>query len=465
MKTKSNEKSIAIFNTMLAIIVIVLGIFIARNNAVTKVRDIDLADLASDNVAAFLSRDIYKEHGTTISCYKGDSNDDATIFRLTAACIDQEHEYKGDGSYTAKAIIDIDNPNGYTNGKDGHSGLNITIAGSGTTYITNSDLVKRARFLARIAKYIQYDGDYSSGYSTAQANIDSFFNVNIRCFANQVPSLKGNFGHSDFVDQSPPNGTGWQRAMAGNIDYKGGLFDTAKNYAENVKAGGIEDKSTDGSATYEYTDTATILGPYKIAKEGNAKVTKIEVKEKGGSTYTASVLDANKKDTTINGMGNQTNFYIKVNKIIGEVEKITVYASTDGVIQARMILCEGSGEQRISIFGSQQGSGSIDITLTPPPLIPIIKQYKYIKSIKQLQSDGSYKELFNITEVPTLTIKNQGTNLAEVTKVTYPDYSKYCEVDENGNPYVNDRDIVEFAWVIYNIGPGDSAPRKKSDII
>ena len=103
-------------------------------------------------------------------------------------------------------------------------------------------------------------------------------------------------------------------------------------------------------------------------------------------------------------MGNNTDFYIKVNKVIGEVETITVNGSGSGIIQARLILCEGAGAQRISIFGSKEGGGNISFNLTPPPLVPKIVKYKYIKSIQQIQLDGSYKQLFNITEVSFLAI-------------------------------------------------------------
>ena len=468
MASKNNEKKIVIFNIILVLTILFLGIFVAKNSAVTPIKDIELADLASSDIDSFLSRDIYKEHGSTIVGYSADKDADSTIRRVTAACADPTHNYYGDASYTAKVIIDIDNTNGYTDANKEHSGLYITTAGGSTEHITDSDLVKRARFLAAIVKYIQYDGGFTNGLTggndVRQSEIDGFLEANIVCFANHAGL--SDFKYSGFDDQGGMFGTGWQRATVAGIDYRttSGIFNTATDYANNTKASGLADKSVAGAATYEYTDNATILGPYKIAKEGEAAVTGIKVKEKGGETYDATVLDANKNDTTINGMGNNTDFYIKVNKVIGEVETITVNGSGSGIIQARLILCEGAGAQRISIFGSKEGGGNISFNLTPPPLVPKIVKYKYIKSIQQIQLDGSYKQLFNITEVPKLTIKNAGKNTAEVTNVTYPDYSKYCKVDSQGIPYVNNRDIVEFAWVIYNIGPGDAAPGRKESL-
>ena len=163
MASKNNEKKIVIFNIILVLTILFLGIFVAKNSAVTPIKDRELADLASSDIDSFLSRDIYKEHGSTIGAYYADEDANSTIRRVTAACADPTHNYYGDASYTAKVIIDIDNTNGYTDANKEHSGLYITTAGGSTEHITDSDLVKRARFLAAIVKYIQYDGGFTNG--------------------------------------------------------------------------------------------------------------------------------------------------------------------------------------------------------------------------------------------------------------------------------------------------------------
>ena len=61
MASKNNEKKIVIFNIILVLTILFLGIFVAKNSAVTPIKDRELADLASSDIDSFLSRDIYKE--------------------------------------------------------------------------------------------------------------------------------------------------------------------------------------------------------------------------------------------------------------------------------------------------------------------------------------------------------------------------------------------------------------------
>ena len=461
---QNKSKKIIIINIILALIVFLLGNLLYNVNAVTVVTDKALALLAENNTDTFLSRDIYATHGSTIKLYGGTSDSDSTIRVVTAACVDETHAYQGDGSYTAKVIMDIDNSTGYTASDGSHSGLVIRQANGTTTRITDSDLVKRARFIARIAYYIQHESGCVTGSSqgpgVTQGKLDGFFEVNVICLANHLRPYLDDFTGS-YDDQEPPTGTGWQRATAGGVDYRTttGIFNTAESYSSSAKASGLSNKSV-GDAEYEYTDTETIMGPYRIAKEGDAKVTSIKVKEKGGSTYDAVALDANKKQISLDNIPNNSDFYIKVNRIIPEVETITVNGTGSGIVEARLIMTEGDGQQRLSIFGSKMGGGQISFTLTPPPARPILKQYKYIKSISRKQNDGTYKTLFTLpdSEIPQVTVKNKGRNDADVSSVIYPDYSKYTEVDESGRPIVYDGDKIEYKWVVYNIGPGNSAP-------
>lgn len=462
---QNKSKKIMIINTILVLIVFLLGTLLYKVNAVTRVTDKDLAILAENNTNDFLSTDIYGNYGTVIDLYGGSSDSDATISVITAACVDETHAYQGDGSYTAKAIIDIDNSTGYTDSEGSHSGLVITTADGTTTRITDSDLIKRARFLARVAYYIQYESGCVTGSSqgpgVTQGQLDGFFEVNAICFANHIRPYLDDFTGS-YDDQSEANGgTGWQRALVAGIDYRTttGVFNTAVDYANNAKASGISNKSV-GEATYEFTDTETIIGPYRIEKDGDAQVASIQVKEKGGSTYNAVALDANKNEISLDAIPNNSDFYIKVDKILSDVETITVNGTGSGVIEARLIMTEGAGHQRLSIFGSVMGGGQVSFNLTPPPAKPIIAYYKYINSISRLQDDGTYKTLFTLpeSEIPQITVTNAGRNDVAISSVTYPDYSKYTEVDESGRPIVYDGDKIEYKWVIYNIGPGSTTP-------
>ena len=472
----TEKRKRAIINSIIFVIVLILAFFITKVEAMT---DKELAQLAESNPSAFLSKNIYGDLGQYANIGLGAG----TIYQKNAGCCDLSHAYNGEGDYKVKTIIDVDNPNGYTDNKGDHSGVNITEWQSGTKHFdSEDDIAKRARFLANLVYYIQYEsGAYSTSGHHSPANavsdageLDGFLKVNINCFANHVYEKTGHthmglFTDYDFPDQPERlGGIGWQRAISNGINYiSNGIFTNAYNYATNFKASGLAKSDYVTEPYLEYTETQSILGPYKVKKEGAATIDRVEIVEKNGTKHTATILNSSGSVISANSIANETDFYLRVDSIITDISTITLYGTGTGVIQARILLTEGDADQqRLSIFGSQKGNANLTVELMPPPATPKIVKYKYIKSVSRKQNDGTYKTLFTLpdSEIPQITVSNKGKKDAEVSSVAYPDYSKYAEVDESGRPIVYDGDKIEYKWVIYNIGPGNSEPRRSEGL-
>ena len=466
----NSKKEKAIINFILAVILCLIALLIFQPR-ILGISDWELAEKAESNMDAFMKEDTYSTYGSDITLHVG-TNDNSTwtYNKKSIACIDPHYNsYAGNETYQIGAVIDIDNPNGYTDSSNDHSGLNIRLP-NGTVYHygTGDSLTKRSRFIAWLVYYTIYEGGFvsgnpSSGTPVNQSIWDTYLQRNILCFVNYAPSVLGVFD-AGVTDQGGSTGDGWQIATAAGVDYRLdenlGIYYKAKDYAENFKAGGIEKSVSQGEPVVEYTDTQSILGPYKIKKSGDASISSIEIIEKGGAKLTATVLNSSKQVIDANSIANETDFYLRVDKIVSEIESITLYGTAGGVKSARLLLLEGANNQRLSLMASESTGGSLSISLPIPPAEPKLIAYKYIKSISRMQDDGSYQTLFTLPdgEVPEITITNKGRNDATVSKVTPPDYSKYTEVNSNGQPVVYNNDKIQYAWVIYNIGPGASSP-------
>lgn len=469
------NKSNGIINLILFIIILAIGItifcLINKSDAYVWDQDFDwhIAEHADTNTSAYLSEDTYARYGTGAkgTHNAGDAGYGAwTLNKKTAACIGHNNNPGGAGVYYIGAVVDIDNAHGY--GSD-HTGLNITLPNGTTHHFGTTDpLTTRARFIAWLAYYAQYDGGFTNGYGGAgnlgirQDKYDDYLRVNIGCFARYSNGLLGVFALNG--DQVNNGGTGWQFAVD-MYDYKAnGIYWSAYNYAHNFKASGLSKSSSQGTPEIEYTETQSILGPYIITRSGGAQISSVEIVEKNGTKHTATILDSSKKVISANDIKNETPFYLRVDKIITEIKSITLKGTGTGVKQSRILLLDTPNGQRFAIMGSAMGGTSLNVDLPIPPAKPIFVEYKYIKSVSRKQNDGTYKKLFSVPEsdIPKLTVTNKGRNDAKVSSVTYPNYSNYYkDTNSNGQPILYDGDKIEFGWVIYNIGPGNSAPGTK----
>lgn len=459
MKTKKEVKKKVLINLAL-ILIIFIGIAIIAKNNVKSYTDLQLATAAS-GVTGFLSSD-YRYAGA-VEVARG------TIDQRTAACIDPHTASSPNkGAYQILAIIDIDNSYNGTLGNN-WQGLNVytptTLYGNaGLQNITDSDIVKRARFMAYLANWLANRPDNGSD--------DDFFLRNIVCFANHAQNYNGAFSafaHSGYKDWS-----GWQTdgSTAYGSRYQG-VYQDAKAYAEGIQGGvgGVKNASQ-GDPDIEFTDTETILGPYRLEFSGNGEVTGITIDDKNQKYSTedgsVTVLNSNKEEIALSDIPSGQDFYIHIDGIADEIQSITLSTTGTDLYAGRILLLGGGGSQRIAVFNATHTEGNGSLTLKVPPAKPILVAYKYLKSVQRLQDDGTYKRLFTINEIPKLTIANRGKNSAKVTDVTYPDYKKYFsaeDLDENGVPYIYDGDLVEFQWVIYNIGPGASAPGATYELV
>lgn len=486
MKNKENRKKILI--NLALFIVIIIGVAIIFTNVVEGLTDKDIANKAFSTPTDFLSYDY--RNTTTVDLYVGNGSQDATIWKSTAACFDPDHNADGNygASYRLQAIVDIDNK--YNTNLSDWTGLNVYVPSgayygtAGASRITNSDVVKRARFLAGIANWMLHgNSGIQDANSKSQSVIDGWYSTNFFVFCNYAKNYNSVFNimtGSKYTEDEYTGGVSewkgqkWQRiygySATSQYDYTS-VYEEARRYAEDRVngVGGITNTST-GDPDIEYTNTETILGPYKIKKTGSAKVTGVTV-ETASKTYTTSniaILDSSKKAMGMDKIANDTNFYIKIRDIADNIKSIKLTGTGNSVHATRIMLFAGGDNQRIAVFNTQDVPGSTEITLKVPPARPVLVQYKYIKSIQRKQKDGSYKRLFTVNEVPTITVNNKGKNSATVKNVTYPDYKKYCnaeDLDSDGVPYVYDGDIVEYQWVIYNIGPGSSSPGTKVTLV
>ena len=486
MKNKENRKKILI--NLALFIVIIIGVAIIFTNVVEGLTDKDIANKAFSTPTDFLSYDY--RNTTTVDLYVGNGSQDATIWKSTAACFDPNHNADGNygASYRLQAIVDIDNK--YNTNLSDWTGLNVYVPSgayygtAGASRITNSDVVKRARFLAGVANWMLHgNSGIIDANSKSQSVIDSWYSTNFFVFCNYAKNYNSVFNimtGSGYTEDEYTGGVSewkgqkWQRiygySATSQYDYTS-VYEEARRYAEDRVngVGGITNTST-GDPDIEYTNTETILGPYKIKKTGSAKVTGVTV-ETASKTYTTSniaILDSSKKAMGMDKIANDTNFYIKIRDIADNIKSIKLTGTGNSVHATRIMLFAGGNNQRIAVFNTQDVPGSTEITLKVPPARPVLVQYKYIKSIQRKQKDGSYKRLFTVNEVPTITVNNKGKNSATVKNVTYPDYKKYCnaeDLDSDGVPYVYDGDIVEYQWVIYNIGPGSSSPGTKVTLV
>lgn len=486
MKNKENRKKILI--NLALFIVIIIGVAIIFTNVVEGLTDKDIANKAFSTPTDFLSYDY--RNTTTVDLYVGNGSQDATIWKSTAACFDPDHNADGNygASYRLQAIVDIDNK--YNTNLSDWTGLNVYVPSgayygtAGASRITNSDVVKRARFLAGIANWMLHgNSGIQDANSKSQSVIDGWYSTNFFVFCNYAKNYNSVFNimtGSKYTEDEYTGGVSewkgqkWQRiygySATSQYDYTS-VYEEARRYAEDRVngVGGITNTST-GDPDIEYTNTETILGPYKIKKTGSAKVTGVTV-ETASKTYTTSniaILDSSKKAMGMDKIANDTNFYIKIRDIADNIKSIKLTGTGNSVHATRIMLFAGGDNQRIAVFNTQDVPGSTEITLKVPPARPVLVQYKYIKSIQRKQKDGSYKRLFTVNEVPTITVNNKGKNSATVKNVTYPDYKKYCnaeDLDSDGVPYVYDGDIVEYQWVIYNIGPGSSSPSTKVTLV
>ena len=486
MKNKENRKKILI--NLALFIVIIIGVAIIFTNVVEGLTDKDIANKAFSTPTDFLSYDY--RNTTTVDLYVGNGSQDATIWKSTAACFDPDHNADGNygASYRLQAIVDIDNK--YNTNLSDWTGLNVYVPSgayygtAGASRITNSDVVKRARFLAGIANWMLHgNSGIQDANSKSQSVIDGWYSTNFFVFCNYAKNYNSVFNimtGSKYTEDEYTGGVSewkgqkWQRiygySATSQYDYTS-VYEEARRYAEDRVngVGGITNTSTE-DPDIEYTNTETILGPYKIKKTGSAKVTGVTV-ETASKTYTTSniaILDSSKKAMGMDKIANDTNFYIKIRDIADNIKSIKLTGTGNSVHATRIMLFAGGDNQRIAVFNTQDVPGSTEITLKVPPARPVLVQYKYIKSIQRKQKDGSYKRLFTVNEVPTITVNNKGKNSATVKNVTYPDYKKYCnaeDLDSDGVPYVYDGDIVEYQWVIYNIGPGSSSPGTKVTLV
>ena len=483
METK---KKILINLTLL--IFIIIGMAIIFTNVVEGLTDKDIANKAFSNPTDFLSYDYRRT--TTVDLYIGNGYQDATIWKSTAACFDPDHTADGNygASYRLQAIVDIDNK--YNTNLSDWTGLNVYVPSgayygtTGAQRITNSDVVKRGRFLAGIANWMLHgNSGIQDANSSSQSVIDGWYSTNFFVFCNYAKNYNSVFNimaGSKYTEDkytgrvSGWKGQKWQRIYGykGNTQYDyTSVYEEARRYAEDRVngVGGIKNTST-GDPDIEYTNTETILGPYKIKKTGSAKVTGVTV-QTATKTYTTSniaILDSSKKAIGMDKIANDTNFYIKIRDIAENIKSIKLTGTGNSVHATRIMLFAGGANQRIAVFNTKDVPGSTEITLKVPPARPVIVKYKYIKSIQRKQKDGSYKRIFTVNEVPTITVNNKGKNNASVKNVTYPDYRKYCDASElnsNGVPYVYNGDIVEYQWAIYNIGPGSSSPGTKVTLV
>lgn len=483
MENKETKNKILI--NLALLIVIIIGIAIVFTNVVEGLTDKDIANQALATPETFLSHDY--RNTTTVDLYIGNSNSDSTIWKSSAACFDPDHTADGNfgANYRVQAIVDIDNK--YNTTLSDWTGLNVYVPNgayygtAGAQRITNSDIVKRARFLSGIAQHIV--SNTPDANPSSQSVIDGWFAANFFVFCNYAKNYNSVFnimagsGYTEQVYQgshSEWNGQAWQRRFGYGSNYEVDytyIYDAARSYAEERAngVGGITNTSK-GNPDIEYTDTETILGPYRIRKSGSAQISGVTI-ETATKTYTTSniaILDASKNTIGMNKIANDTDFYIKIRDIADNIKSIKLTGTGNSVHATRIMLFAGGNNQRIAVFNTKDVPGSTELTLKVPPAKPVLVKYKYIKSIQREQRDGSYRRVFTVDEVPTLTVANKGKNNATVTSVTYPNYRKYCnaeDLDPDGVPYVYDGDIVEYQWVIYNIGPGSSSPGTKVTLV
>ena len=491
MINKKESRKKCLINLALVFVIIIAAVIIfVKESKADIIYDIDLGAEAHDNVDTFLSKD-YRNVGELQLWVSPDgTNNNGSIGRDTIACIDPDHNANTSDDalknqpYSIQAIVDIDNP--FNTSLSDWTGLNVTVPDQ-TTYDTvpgqwkvpEADLIKRARFISGIMNWALHgnSGLTDKVYST-QSLIDTYLQVNFNIFCTYARSSSSpaRYALSIMANDKIPeeeytgsrfpqwHGTAWQTPntytdVAISLE---SVYEEARSYAENLEAGvvGGVTNATTGDPSIEYTSNAAILGPYRLNITGGASVTGITI-TCSNATYDTSritILNSSKQPISIGSIPSGQDFYIQINDVPGEITSIKLQTTGSTVHATRILLLAGKSHQRLAVFTTKDTNGSAELTLKVPPAEPKIVKYKYIKSIQQLQTDGSYKTLFNITQPPTLTISNLGKNNASVSSVKYPDYSQYCEVGSNGEPVVNDGDLVEFAWVIYNIGPGNTSP-------
>ncbi len=485
METKENKKKILI--NLALFVTIIIGCIIIFSNvaepleAEPTMSDKDIANKALSNPKEFLGYDYNKN--PEVNLHIGNGNSDATIWKSTAACVDPDHNADGNfgSTYRIQAIVDIDNK--YNTKLSDWTGLNVTVP-KGAVYgspgtqqrITNTDIVTRARFLAGWANWMLHgNSGIQDTVSTSQSKIDGWFSANFFVFCNYAKSHNAVFNimaGSQYKEYPyTGNNPAWQNSSWQVVGDYQSVYEEARTYAESRKngVGGVTNISTK-SPEISYEGEATIIGPYTLGITGSAKVSGITV-ETASKKYTTSnvkILNSSKKEIEIGAIANKQDFYIKINEAVDEIKSIKLTTTGDTVHATRILLFAGGNNQRIAIFNNENVEGGGSLNLKVPPAKPIIVKYKYVKSIQRKQRDGTYKTLFTVNEVPTLEVSNKGKNNAKVTKVNYPDYKKYCnkeDVDENGIPYVYTGDLVEYQWVIYNIGPGNSSPGTKVKLV
>ena len=483
MKNAETKKKILI-NLALVIFIIIGVAIIFINIASAMTTDKDVASVALSNPVGFLSYDY--RNTTILDLYVAHGNrNDATIWKSTAACIDPDHNADSEIKtlYRLQTIIDIDNK--YNTTLSDWTGLNVYVAKlawygqTGTQRITDSDIVTRARFISGIIDWMLHgNSGIIDANSKSQSIIDGWLSENFYIFCNYAKNYNETFNlMASNIAEDTYNGNitkwkgkKWQKINSFDTDFTA-QYEQARLYAENRAngVGGVENTTTEEPGI-EYTNTETILGPYKIHKTGNAQVTGVTIETllKTYTTENIEILDSANNTIAMENIINDTDFYIKIRDIASDIKTIKLATTGDTIHATRIMLFAGGDNQKIAIFTTKDVEGTSELTLKIPPEKPVIVKYKYIKSIQRKQKDGSYKRIFTINEVPTLTVNNKGKNNASVSKVTYPDYKKYCnasDLDSNGVPYVYDGDIVEYQWVIYNIGPGSSSPGTKVTII
>ena len=491
MINKKESRKKCLINLALVFVIIIAAVIIfVKESKADIIYDIDLGAEAHDNVDTFLSKD-YRNVGELQLWVSPDgTNNNGSIGRDTIACIDPDHNANSSDDalkkqpYTIQAIVDIDNP--FNTSLSDWTGLNVTVPDhtvydtvAGQWKVPEADLIKRARFISGIMNWALHgnSGLTDKVYST-QSLIDTYLQVNFNIFCTYARSSSSpaRYALSIMANDKIPeeeytgsrfpqwHGTAWQTPntytdVAISLE---SVYEEARSYAENLEAGvvGGVTNATTGDPSIEYTSNAAILGPYRLNITGGASVTGITI-TCSNATYDTSritILNSSKQPISIGSIPSGQDFYIQINDVPGEITSIKLQTTGSTVHATRILLLAGKSHQRLAVFTTKDTNGSAELTLKVPPAEPKIVKYKYIKSIQQLQTDGSYKTLFNITQPPTLTISNLGKNNASVSSVKYPDYSQYCEVGPNGEPVVNDGDLVEFAWVIYNIGPGNTSP-------
>ena len=196
MENKETKKKILI--NLALLIVIIIGMAIIFTNVVEGITDKDIANKAFSNPTDFLSYD-YTDT-TTVDLYVGDGTQDATIWKSTAACFDPDHTADGNygSSYRLQAIVDIDNK--YNTKLSDWTGLNVYVASgayygtAGAQRITNSDVVKRARFLAGIANWMLHgNSGIQDANSSSQSVIDGWYSTNFFVFCNYAKNYNSVF--------------------------------------------------------------------------------------------------------------------------------------------------------------------------------------------------------------------------------------------------------------------------------